>query len=100
MYIYIYISQVLKEDALKMKLHLEETVELSDFLKRKNVLLIDQLKALQLKYEEQLNMTSELVQFEKSLKLLNDKFPNFTLEKLMNRYEFLFIYIYISYFQI
>lgn len=72
-----------------MKLHLEETVELSEFLKRKNMLLIEQLKSLQLKYEEQLNMTSELELFSKGMKALTEKYPNFTIEKLMTRYELL-----------
>jgi len=77
------------ESNAKMKLQVDETVELSDFLKRKNVLLVDQLKILQMKYEEQLNMNSELEHFQKGMKILNEKFPQFTLEKLMNRYEIL-----------
>lgn len=72
-----------------MKLQVEETVELSDFLKRKNVLLVEQLQNLQMKYEQQLNMNSELEQFQKGMKMLNEKYPQFTLEKLMNRYAIL-----------
>lgn len=72
-----------------MKISLEETVELSDFLKRKNVLLTEQLQNIQLKYEEQLNKTSELELFGKGLRVLHEKFPGFTLEKLMNRYAIL-----------
>lgn len=82
-------SQILQEECGKMRIHLEETVELSDFLKRKNVILSDHLKLLQMKYEEQLNMTSELEEFSKGMKILQEKFPSFTLEKLMNRYELL-----------
>ena len=82
-------SQTLMESTTKMKLQVEETVELSDFLKRKNVLLVEQLKNLQMKYEQQLNMNSELEHFQKGMKTLNEKYPQFTLEKLMNRYEIL-----------
>ena len=77
------------ESTIKMKLQVEETVELSDFLKRKNVLIVEQLQNLQMKYEQQLNMNSELEQFQKGMKMLNEKYPQFTLEKLMNRYAIL-----------
>ena len=72
-----------------MSLHLSETVELSDFLRRKNSLLTDELNSVQLKYEQQLDMNSSLEQFQSGMRLLTEKFPSFSLEKLMNRYEIL-----------
>ncbi len=72
-----------------MSLQFSETVELSDFLRRKNSLLTEELKNVQLKYEQQLSMNSTLEQFQSGMRLLSEKFPLFSLEKLMNRYEIL-----------
>lgn len=72
-----------------MKLNLDETIEISEFLKRKNVVLNEKLNDQKEKFEEQLKANFELEQFQKWLNLLKEKFPNYSLEKLINKHELL-----------
>lgn len=73
----------------KVKLNLEEFRESNECLKRKNALLKENFTNLKVNLENQMKMNTELEDLQQNLKLLKEKFPSVTLDKLIQKYELL-----------